>query len=458
MGETGQVTELWPAPTAAAPVDAIVPIPGSKSMTNRALLLAALADGPSVIRRPLRARDTDLMAAALRALGVGLTDRAGDWQVEPSPLAGAGLAEGAGTAQDTGIDVGLAGTVMRFVPPVAGLAAGRVRFDGDPRARQRPLGPLLGALRQLGVRVEDGGRGALPFTVAGRGAVPGGRVEIDASGSSQFVSALLLAGARFDKGVEVRHVGPPVPSQPHIAMTLEMLQRAAVAVDSSEPKVWRVAPGQPRACEVDVEPDLSNAAPFLAAAAATGGRVTVPGWPRHTTQAGDALRGLLAELGAAVTLDGAGLTVRGTGTLSGVDADLRDVSELSPVLAALCALADGPSRLRGLAHVRGHETDRLAALAGGLSRLGAAVTETADGLAITPKPLHGGVFASHDDHRMAQAGAVLGLVVPGVAVENIATTGKTLPDFVGMWTAMLGGTGLGGTGSATARGPAGAER
>ena len=419
------MTELWAAPTATAPVDATVAVPGSKSMTNRALLLAAVADGPSWVRRPLRARDTDLMARAVRALGVDLVDDAGDWHVTPGELTG-----------DADIDVGLAGTVMRFVPPLAGLADGPVRLDGDPRARERPLGPLLSALRRLGVRVEDGGRGALPFTVAGNGAVPGGRVEIDASASSQFVSALLLAAARFDKGVEVRHVGPPVPSQPHIAMTVQMLRAASVNVEPGE-DTWRVIPGTVRATDVDVEPDLSNAAPFLAAAVVTAGRVRVPGWPRHTTQAGDALRGLLEQLGAAVTLDDAGLTVRGTGRLSAVDADLHEVGELTPVIAALCTLADGPSRLRGLAHLRGHETDRLAALASELSRLGASVSETEDGLLIRPQPLSAAVFGSYDDHRMAQAGAVLGLVVPGVRVVDIATTGKTLPDFVGMWDAML---------------------
>jgi 3-phosphoshikimate 1-carboxyvinyltransferase len=424
-GPARSARELWAAPTAAAPVDATVAVPGSKSMTNRALLLAAVADGPSRVRRPLRARDTELMAGAVRALGVEVTDHAGDWHLSPGRLTGG-----------ADIDVGLAGTVMRFVPPLAGLADGPVHFDGDPRARQRPLGPLLSALRRLGVRVEDGGRAALPFTVAGTGEVPGGRVEIDASASSQFVSALLLAAARFDKGVEVRHVGPPVPSQPHIAMTVQMLRAAAVDVESGD-DTWRVGPGTVRATDVDVEPDLSNAAPFLAAALVTGGRVTVPGWPRHTTQAGDALRGLLELVGAEVTLDGAGLTVRGTGRLSGVDADLHEVGELTPVFAALCALADGPSRLRGLAHLRGHETDRLAALASELSRLGADVSESGDGLLIRPRPLHAAVFDSYHDHRMAQAGAVLGLVVPGVRVVDIATTGKTLPDFAGMWAAML---------------------
>lgn len=426
------MTKLWPAPTARGPVNAVLPIPGSKSMTNRALLLAALADGPSVLRRPLRARDTELMAQAVSALGVGLGDLpggTGDWQVRPAPLTG-----------NTHIKVGLAGTVMRFVPPVAGLADGPVHLDGDPRARQRPLGPLLAALHQLGVHVADDGRGALPVTVTGSGVVPGGRVQIDASGSSQFISALLLAGARFDKGVEVRHTGPPIPSQPHLAMTVDMLRAAGVEIDTSTPDSWRVAPGTIRARDIDIEPDLSNAAPFLAAAVLTGGRVTVPGWPRQTTQAGDALRDLLAELGAEVSLGPVGLAIRGTGRIRGMDADLRDVSELSPVIAALAAVADGPSRLRGLAHIRGHETDRLAALAGELGRLGADVVQTDDGLVIRPRPLRGGVFASYADHRMAQAGAVLGLVVPGIQVEDIATTGKTLPDFVGMWNAMLAGT------------------
>jgi 3-phosphoshikimate 1-carboxyvinyltransferase len=421
------VTDLWAAPTATGPVDATVAVPGSKSMTNRALLLAAVADGPSVVRRPLRARDTDLMAAAVRALGVGVIDVDGDWHLSPGVLAG-----------DADIDVGLAGTVMRFVPPLAALAEGPVRFDGDPRARERPLGPLLAALRALGVRVEDEGRGALPFTVDGRGAVPGGDVQIDASASSQFVSALLLAAARFDKGVAVRHVGPPVPSQPHIAMTVAMLRESGVEVDAAA-NTWRVAAGPVRARAVDVEPDLSNAAPFLAAAVVTGGRVTVPGWPRRTTQAGDALRGLLALVGAEVSLDEAGLTVRGTGRIAAVDADLHEVGELTPVFAALCALADGPSRLSGLAHLRGHETDRLAALATELSGLGATVTESADGLLIRPGPLRGATFASYDDHRMAQAGALLGLAVPGVQVEDIGTTRKTLPDFPGMWAAMLAG-------------------
>ena len=420
----------WPAPTAAAPVSAAVPLPGSKSVTNRALVLAALAEGPGVVRRALRSRDADLMVAALRALGARLepsaeTPASVDWHVTPGPIRG-------GAA----VDAGLAGTVMRFVPPIAALADGPVSFDGDPHARKRPMGPILDALRALGARVDND---ALPFTISGP--LTGGEVTLDASGSSQFVSGLVLSAARFAKGVTIRHAGPPVPSQPHIRMTVQMLRAAEVVVDDSEPDVWRVEPGPIAARDVTVEPDLSNAAPFLAAALVTGGTVTIPAWPRVTTQPGDALRGLLTSMGATVArdehADAAGLVLTGTGEITGIDTDLREVGELTPTIAALAALATTPTRIRGVAHLRGHETDRLAALATEINRLGGDAEETDDGLIIRPRPLHGGVFHSYDDHRMATAGAVIGLRVPGVEVENIATTAKTLPEFVRMWTAML---------------------
>jgi 3-phosphoshikimate 1-carboxyvinyltransferase len=430
----------WAAPRAVEPVDATVALPGSKSLTNRYLVLAALAEEPSRLRAPLRSRDTDLMAAAVAALGadvvdvpttqaLGATVTAGDdWLVTPGPLRG-----------PAHIDCGLAGTVMRFLPPVAALADGDVRFDGDPRARERPMGPVVRALRDLGVEVDDGGTGLLPFTVRGTGRVRGGTVRIDASASSQFVSALLLVGARFDEGLVVEHVGPPIPSEPHVVMTVEALRDVGVVVDDADPSVWRVEPGPVGALDVQVEPDLSNAAPFLAAAAVTGGRVFVPGWPQHTTQAGDELRDLLDQMGADVSLEREGLTVRGTGDLYGIEADLHSAGELTPVVAALCALADTPSHLYGIAHLRGHETDRLAALAREINALGGDVTETEDGLRIRPKPLHGGVFATYHDHRLATAGALLGLAVDGVLVENVATTAKTLPDFTGLWARMIEG-------------------
>ncbi|RYB89921.1 3-phosphoshikimate 1-carboxyvinyltransferase [Nocardioides glacieisoli] len=419
----------WPAPRPDGPVERVVSLPGSKSLTNRALVLAAIADGPSVVRRPLRSRDTLLMASALRALGTGIEDADDHWAATPGAW-----------DRDAEVDCGLAGTVMRFVPPVAGLARGTVGFDGDPHMRLRPVGQMLTALAALGVTVDDGGRGALPFAVAGSGSVPGGTVTIDASASSQFVSALLLAGARYEHGVDVRHVGKPVPSLPHIEMTVQMLRQHGVEVDDSDANRWAVAPGPVKAVDHDIEPDLSNAAPFLALGAATGGTVTVRDWPGSTTQPGDQLREILALMGCEVSLSGGGLTVSGPARLSGVDLDLHDVGELTPAVAALCALADSPSHLRGIAHIRGHETDRITALATELGRLGAEVVEREDGLSITPAPLHGGVFHTYADHRMAHAGVILGLAVDGVLVEDVATTSKTFPDFAGAWsTAVLGG-------------------
>ncbi|KGN41335.1 3-phosphoshikimate 1-carboxyvinyltransferase [Knoellia aerolata] len=418
----------WTAPAADGPVDAAVDLPGSKSLTNRFLVLAARGGGVSRLRSPLRSRDTLLMAGALRALGTGVEDVDGeDWLVTPADMVG-----------DVDIDCGLAGTVMRFVPPLAAMARGSVRFDGDPHARTRPMGPALEALRTLGVAVDDGGRGVLPFTVAGVGSVRGGEVTLDASASSQFVSALLLSGAHYDEGVTIRHRGGPVPSQPHIDMTVEALRDAGADLDDSVPDTWRVEPGPLNPLDVQVEPDLSNAAPFLAAALVTGGRVRIPGWPQHTTQAGDEIRDILDEMGAEVRLARDGLTVSAVDGFSGVDLDLHDASELTPVIAALAALADGPSRIRGVAHIRGHETDRIAALARELGALGARVTETEDGLHITPRPLSPATFHTYGDHRMVMAGAVLGLAVPGLVVEDPDTVAKTLPTFVELWSGLLG--------------------
>lgn len=428
------LADPWPAPVATGRIDAVVSLPGSKSLTNRALVLAALADGPSVVRRALRSRDTLLMAQGLTALGARVDTSSEDWAVTPLP---------ARQAQPTAaeVDCGLAGTVMRFVPPVAGLVDGTVAFDGDPHMRKRPVGEVLTALTALGVQIDDGGRGSLPFTVAGTGRVPGGTVVIDASASSQFVSALLLAGARYDRGVDVRHDGKPIPSLPHIEMTIAMLRDRGVAVDDADANRWAVAPGPIGARDETIEPDLSNAAPFLALAAVTGGSVTVRDWPASTTQAGDALRDLLAQMGCTVERVDAGLRVTGPADghrgLVGLDADLHDVGELAPAVAALCALASTPSHLRGIAHIRGHETDRLAALASELGALGADVTEHPDGLSIRPAPLTGGVFHTYADHRMAHAGVIVGAAVPGVLVEDVATTSKTFPDFPGFWAALL---------------------
>ncbi|MFJ5923323.1 3-phosphoshikimate 1-carboxyvinyltransferase [Kitasatospora sp. NPDC092948] len=433
---------LWPAPVATAAVDATVTIPGSKSATNRALVLAALADGPGWVRRPLRSRDSQLMADGLRALGVTVEETVNEasggtgggeaWRVIPAERL-------RGPAQ---VDVGNAGTVMRFLPPLATLADGPVHFDGDPRSHERPQHGVIDALRALGARIDDGGRGGFPLTVHGAGALDGGPVEVDASSSSQFISALLLSGARFNNGVEIRNVGATVPSLPHIRMTVDMIRKAGGQVDApedgGEKDVWRVTPGALIGRDLVVEPDLSNAAPFFAAALATGGRVVVRDWPKHTYQPGDQLREIYTAMGGRCQFTDEGLEFTGTGKIHGIEVDLHDVGELTPVIAAVAALADSESHLYGISHLRLHETDRLAALAKEINDLGGDVSETEDGLRIRPRPLHGGVFHTYEDHRLATAAAVLGLVVDGVLVENVATTAKTLPDFPQMWADLLG--------------------
>jgi 3-phosphoshikimate 1-carboxyvinyltransferase len=407
-------------------VNATVTVPGSKSMTNRALVLGALADGPTVMRRPLVSRDTLLMADGLRALGTSIDVLADEWRVTPRQLRG-----------PVSVDVGNAGTVMRFLPPLSVLADGDVLFDGDARARQRPIGPVVTALRELGADIVPDDDASLPLLVRGRGWLLGGDVSLDASASSQFVSGLLLAAPRYVNGITVRHVGAPMPSLPHVAMTVAMLRDAGVLVENAEPDVWRVEPGPIQPDVVVVEPDLSNAAPFLAAALVTAGRITVMGWPNETTQAGDALRGILTAMGGRCSLDENGLTLRGTGEIRGIDIDLHAVGELAPVIAAVAAFAAQPSVLRGIGHLRDHETDRLAALAKEIDGLGGDVSETDDGLLIRPRPLHGGVVSTYDDHRIATAAAVLGLVVDGIEVADIATTAKTMPGFPQLWTGML---------------------
>jgi 3-phosphoshikimate 1-carboxyvinyltransferase len=400
-------------------------VPGSKSETNRALVLAALASGPSTITNGLDARDTRLMRDGLRALGVGVDDAGTHWRITP-PAAFVG----GGT-----VDCGLAGTVMRFLPPLAALADGPVAFDGDQQAYARPMGPLLEGLTALGVQVTGD---ALPFTVSGGPDLAGGSVTVDASTSSQYVSGLLLIGARLSAGLDLRHAGGDLPSRPHIAMTVAMLRARGVEVDDSETDRWVVRPGVIAPLDVVVEPDLSNAAPFLAAAAITGGSVSVPHWPAESLQPGVALPHILQQFGADITYEDDGaLTVTGTDEVDSIEIDLRDASELTPVVAAIAALAADTSHLHGIAHIRGHETDRLAAVAAELEALGARVKITDDGLVIHPRLLGGGTWHTYADHRMAQAGALIGLVVEDVVIDDVACTDKTMPEFVGLWTGML---------------------
>ena len=429
-------TTPWPAPRARGPLAATVRVPGSKSITNRGLVLGALSTGTTVLRGALRSRDTALMAAGLRVLGAKVDNEAPDRIVVRSP--GPPLCPGGAR-----IDVGNAGTVARFLPPVATLATGAVTFDGDPRVRERPIAPLLAALRALGGSVEPAPGGGLPAVVHGRGRLPGGEVTLDAAASSQLVSGLLLAAPAYDDGAVIRHAGARLPSQPHLAMTVAMLRDASAAVETDGMSEWRVRPGPLRPRDVTVEPDLSGAAAFLAAPLVAGGWVRVAGWPADSTQPGAVLPDLLAAMGAEVVRDADGLTVAGDGPALGIDVDLRDCGELVPVLAAVAATAATASRFGGVGHLRGQETDRLAALAREMQRLGGDVRETADGLAVRPRRLHGGLFATYDDHRLAMAAAVLGLGVDGVLVENVATVGKTLPDFPRLWREMADTAGAG---------------
>ncbi|MFC0673447.1 3-phosphoshikimate 1-carboxyvinyltransferase [Brachybacterium hainanense] len=427
---------LWTAPVATGPVDALVSVPGSKSLTARWMILSALAASPTLLRGALVSRDTRLMRDALERLGASLTVEDDALRVEPIPAA---TAEPLDPVE---IHTGLAGTVMRFVPLLAALRNGDVRFTGDEAALARPMGPVIAALRGLGVEVtEHGEKDHLPLTVHGTGRLPGGRLTIDASASSQFISNLLLVGARCEEDLVIRHVGATLPSLPHIEMTIETLAESDVTVVHTplEDGVheWIVRRGPIELGEVVVEPDLSNAGPFLAAALVTGGTIAVADWPEATTQPGDAYRALLARMGAEVWREDDEVCMRGTGAIHGIDADLSAVGELTPTIAALAALADSPSRLRGIGHLRGHETDRLEALAAELTNIGARTVAHPDWLEIHPGPLHGEVFETYEDHRMATAAAIIGLRVPDLRVRNVETTQKTLPDFVGMWLAML---------------------
>lgn len=430
----------WSAPERAQPLRHSLSLPGSKSLTNRELVLAALAEGPSTIRRPLHSRDTALMVEALRSLGTTITEVRGDGAFGPD-LAVTPIPEGFEVSAS--VDCGLAGTVMRFVPPLAALVRGTLRFDGDIGARRRPMATTLHALTQLGLEVDDEGRDTLPFTITSNGPSTHSAVSIDASGSSQFVSGLLLMGAKLPQGLTVTHTGSHLPSLPHIEMTLSCLRARGVEVDSSTPGVWRVAAGPIGAVDVEIEPDLSNAAPFLAAPLITGGKVSIEGWPSQTTQVGADVPRILEHFGATFTLSGSTLTVEGGmgwrhgSTIPGVDLDLSHAGELAPTVISLAALASGPSVFRGIGHLRGHETDRLAALVENIRSLGGLAEETPDGIAVTPAPLDGGLWKAFADHRMATSGALLGLGVRGVVVDDISSTGKTLPEFPELWAALV---------------------
>jgi len=428
----------WSAPfrsgitSASQPLKAKISIPGSKSATNRALILAAISKTPSRLRKPLSSRDADLMVKGLRSLGCKIneikTTEGFDYEITPQKLSG-----------PCQIDVGNAGTVMRFLPPIASLATGLVHFDGDARSHERPLEPVIKALEQLGISIEHGSKYRLPLTINGSGQINGGEIQIDASASSQFISALLLLGPATKNGLTVKHTGKSLPSMPHIEMTIQMLRKfgAIVEVDQNS---WTIRSGELHGQDLTIEPDLSNAAPFMAAAMVCGGSVEILDWPKSTSQPGDQLRDIFAKMGARIEQNGEGLKIFGSGEINGIDIDLHDVGELTPTIAAVAALASSPSTLRGIGHLRLHETDRLAALANEINNLGGDVTEGPGELLIKPTNLVAAqIFKSYEDHRMATAGAIIGLAVKDLIVENIETTKKTLPNFPGMWQEMLNG-------------------
>ncbi|MFM8205753.1 MAG: 3-phosphoshikimate 1-carboxyvinyltransferase [Actinomycetales bacterium] len=419
----------WSAPYRdAAPILATLTIPGSKSVTNRALILAAIADSPSRLRQPLHSRDTELMIRGLQALGIKIEiieeNQSRDIQVTPAPLFG-----------PANIDVGNAGTVMRFLLPIAALTNGLVHFDGDPRSHERPIAPLIKALEDLGASIDHKGRYSLPLTINGNGKLNGREVSVDTSKSSQFLSALMLVAPKLQDGLTIRNIGSTLPSLPHIEMTIAMLEQFGATVNSADS--WEIS-GRLTGQDLIIEPDLSNAAPFMAAPMICGGTVVIKDWPKKTTQPGDRLREIFSKMGAKIEFVADGLSVTGSGKISGIDINLSNEGELTPVIAAVAALADTPSKLSGIGHLRLHETDRLAALNRELTNLGSKVVEGENYLEIYPAKLHGGIFHTYEDHRLATAGAVIGLAIPDIEVENIETTRKTLPDFVGLWRELLG--------------------
>ncbi len=405
-------------------VDALVPIPGSKSITNRALLLAALAPGQSVLRGALASEDTEVFARALGLLGVPVTV-AGDVMT----VRGAG---GGPPVPAASIDVRLSGTSARFLCPFVGLGRGRYRVDGTARMRERPMGELVAALRAVGVTIEGGPN--LPFTVVGSGHLVGGRVVLTAHQSSQHLSGILMVAPYADGDVVLELRGPTV-SRSYVDMTLGLMAAFGVEVGQGE-GVFRIPSGQRyRARTFEVEPDASAACYFWALAALSGGRVRTPGLSRRASVQGDvAFLDVLAAMGCSVGEDGGGgILVQGPagGALRAVDVDMNDISDQVPTFAALALFADGPSSVRNVAHIRGKESDRIAAVATEVARLGARVEEFADGLRLWPLDAGspGAVVQTYGDHRMAMAFALAGLRCDRVAIADPDCVRKTFPAY-----------------------------
>lgn len=404
----------------AGPIDATISVPGSKSLTNRALILAAMADGVSTLHGALVADDTEAMAGAMRALGAEIT-------LDPveTTVVGFGAAPRPGPRT---IDARLSGTTARFVLPLLALGHGPYVLDGDEPLRDRPMGPTIDALRRLGAEVDDGDRpGHLPVIVSA-GSVRGDGVAVDGQTSSQFTSGLLLSGASLAEGISIDLVGSVV-SRPYLDMTIEVLRAFGVEAGiEGERRLW-VRSGGLRATDYAIEPDASAASYFLAATAICGGEVRIRGLGERSIQGDAKVAAVFDLMGAQVSIDNGSTTLRSTRTLSGIDVDLTDMPDMAQTIAATAPFADGPTTVRGVEVIRGHETDRIAAIVTEMRRCGITAEEHADGFTIHPGTPQPARIETYRDHRMAMSFALLGLRTPGIEIADPGCVAKTFPQF-----------------------------
>jgi 3-phosphoshikimate 1-carboxyvinyltransferase len=416
------VTDVRAIEPLTRPPDVTVAVPGSKSLTNRALIAAALARGSSQLEGILLADDTEAMLDGLARLGIAVeVDRAG----HRATVTGCGGTVPPGPAT---VDVRLSGTTARFLAPLVALGRGRYVLDAAPPFRARPMGPVLDALLALGARIEDLGEpGHLPVAVHTEG-VRGGHVRVAGDVSSQFLSGLLLAGPAVPDGLTVE-LTTDLVSVPYVELTLGTMAAFGARVERPHPRRFDVQPGGYRATSYRVEPDASAASYLLAAAAITGGRVRIPGLGHGAVQGDVRFADVLGQMGAEVVRDGDGLEVRGTGRLEGIDVDLADLSDTAQTLAAVAVFAEGPTRVRGIGFIRRKETDRIAAVVTELRRLGIEAREEPDGFVIEPGTPRPGRVETYDDHRMAMSFTLLGLVVPGIEIADPGCVAKTFPTY-----------------------------
>jgi 3-phosphoshikimate 1-carboxyvinyltransferase len=416
------------------PVDAVVRVPGSKSITNRALACAALAQGESELHGALEADDTLAMVDGLVALGVEVLPHWQDALVDVQGCAGRP------PAQLALVDARLSGTTSRFLLPIAGLGTGTTRVDGDHGLRARPMGDVVGAIRALGgVATEIGAPGHLPIQIHG-GPLAGGRVELPGDTSSQFLSGLLLAGPAMRTGLEVR-VTTELVSRPYVDMTIAVMAAFGAHVDQPSPDRWVVEPGSYWGTTYHIEPDASSASYAFAAAAIVGGSVTIEGLGTDSLQGDLAFVDLLERMGAEVSRATDRTTVRGTGRLRGIDADLSQLSDVAQTLAVVAAFADGPTRVTGIGFIRGKETDRVGNVVAELRRARIDAEEQRDGYVIRPGRVYPATFDSHGDHRMAMAFALLGLRAEGIRIADPTCVAKTSPGYWAMLEQLRGGRG-----------------